>query len=225
MKAHEIVLEWVTDELRSGRLHVGDHLPSERALSQTLEVSRSAIREAFRVLEVLGTIRTSTGSGPSSGTIITATPEQGLSRSLNLQIATRQVEAYDMVQLRILLETWCAKNADPALGDWDAAEQVLDRMDDPSLDIPTFLRLDTEFHVICSGAASNPLVSIMMDALRLSISDQTQARAQAVEDWEDLAPKLRGEHRAIFAALKSGENEHAATLLEQHITGYYERTA
>lgn len=130
-----------------------------------------------------------------------------------------------MVQLRILLETWCATNADPALGDWDAAEQVLNRMDDPALDIPTFLRLDTEFHVICSSAANNPLVSIMMDALRLSISDQTQTRSHAVENWDDLGAQLRSEHRAILQALKNGENELAASQLEQHITGYYERTA
>ncbi len=79
MKAHEVVMTWVTDELSSGRLRIGDRLPGERALAETLGVSRASLREALRVLEALGAIRSSTGSGPNAGTIVTAAPEQALS--------------------------------------------------------------------------------------------------------------------------------------------------
>src|SRR5688500_17922536 len=54
MKAHETVMGWVTAELQSGRLSIGDHLPGERALAETLHVSRGSLREALRVLEALG---------------------------------------------------------------------------------------------------------------------------------------------------------------------------
>lgn len=224
MKAHGVVLQWVTDELASGRLHIGDHLPSERALSEQLGVARSGVREAFRVLEVLGAIRSSTGSGPSSGTIVTATPEQGLSMAIRLQLATRQVDAYDTVQLRILLESWCAQQADSARGNWAEALRILDRMDEPDLDAESFLQLDAEFHVVCSAAAENPLVSTLMEALRLTIAEQTLERAKSVEGWPMLATRLQEEHRAILASLKQGENERAAELLRAHISGYYEAT-
>lgn len=101
-------MEWVTEELRSGRLHIGDHLPGERALAEALQVSRSSLREALRVLEALGTIRTATGSGPRSGTIITASPEQALTLALNLQLATSQVEHHHVYEMRLLLESWAA---------------------------------------------------------------------------------------------------------------------
>jgi DNA-binding GntR family transcriptional regulator len=141
MKAHEVVMAWVTDELASGRLHVGDHLPSERTLAETLGISRSSVRETMRVLEALGTIHTSTGSGPRSGTILTAAPEQALTLALNLQLATRQVDHHHIFEMRLLLETWAAEHSDPALGDWESAERLLDLMDDDALAVEDFLAL------------------------------------------------------------------------------------
>lgn len=221
MKAHETVLQWVTEELASGRLHIGDHLPGERALAEVLGVSRGAIREALRVLEVLGSIQTATGSGPRSGTILTAAPGQGLSAALNLQLATRQVAQEDIVQVRLLLERWSAQHADPAVGEWEQAAQLLDRMDEPGLGIEAFLRLDAEFHAICSRAAGNPLISALMDALRLTIAAQTVTQAQRLDDWSATARRLQQEHRAILGALRAGRNADAAELLERHIVGYY----
>ena len=225
MKAHEAVMNWVTGELSSGRLRIGDHLPSERALAETLKVSRSSLREALKVLEALGTIQASTGSGPRSGTVVTAAPEQGLALALNLQLATSHVEHSHVYEVRLLLETWAARNSDPSRGDWDAAARLLELMDQPGTSVPEFLRLDAEFHVAISQAASNPLISTLMDALRTSIADHTLTRAQALPDWEATAARLRGEHRAIFDALRRGDGDKAADLVHQHIRGYYLETA
>jgi DNA-binding FadR family transcriptional regulator len=65
-RAWEIVLAHIEADLLEGRLGPGDRLPGERALAADLGVGRSSVREAIRVLEVLGLIRTATGSGPSA---------------------------------------------------------------------------------------------------------------------------------------------------------------
>lgn len=225
MKAHEAVMNWVTGELSSGRLRIGDHLPSERALAETLKVSRSSLREALKVLEALGTIQASTGSGPRSGTVVTAAPEQALALALNLQLATSHVEHSHVYEVRLLLETWAARNSDSSRGDWDAAARLLELMDQPGTSVPEFLRLDAEFHVTISQAASNPLISTLMDALRTSIADHTLTRAQALPDWESTAARLRSEHRAIFDALRRGDRDQAAELVHDHIRSYYLETA
>ncbi|RBP67153.1 GntR family transcriptional regulator [Brevibacterium sanguinis] len=224
MKAHEKVMDWVTEELRSGRLRIGDHLPGERALAEELQVSRGSIREALRVLEALGTIGTATGSGPRSGTIVTAAPEQALTLALNMQLATSHVEASHVYEMRQLLETWAAEHA-TAEAPWDDAERLLDLMDDPELPLEEFLPLDAEFHVTLSRAADNPLISTLMDALRTSIADHTLARARALPDWKRTAARLRSEHRAIYTALRDGEPGTAARLLHDHIEGYYLETS
>lgn len=229
MRAHETVMQWVTAELASGRLHIGDHLPGERALAETLGVSRNSLREALRVLEALGTLHTSTGSGPKSGTIVTAAPEQALSLALSLQLATRQVVPHDILEVRLLLESWAARNSDSERGEWSQTEHLLDLMDTESLEVDEFLRLDAEFHVLASRAANNPLISTMMDALRIAIFDHTLERARTLPDWDTTAARLRQEHRNILDALRHGRTDQAADLLEAHIRGYYvettERTA
>lgn len=225
MKAHETVMGWVTAELQSGRLAIGDHLPGERALAEALGVSRGSIREALRVLEALGTIRTSTGSGPTSGTIITAAPEQALALALDMQLATRHVEHEHIYDVRLLLETWSAEHADASAGDWAAAERLLAQMDDAALPVADFLRFDAELHVTLSRAAGNPLISTLMDALRTSIADHTLARAEALPDWATTAARLRAEHRGIVERMREGDRAGAAAALREHIRGYYLETA
>ncbi|MFP7366593.1 GntR family transcriptional regulator [Corynebacterium callunae] len=225
MKAHEIVMDWVTAELQSGQLSIGDHLPSERALAETLGVSRSSLREALRVLEALGTITTSTGSGPRSGTIINAAPSQALSLSLTLQLATSQVGHGDIYETRQLLEGWSVQHSNPAQVEWEKAEALLDAMDDPELPLEEFLRKDAEFHILLSKSASNRLISTLMDALRISIAEHTVTRAKALPNWPETAARLQQQHRAILAAYKAGERSTAAELIQRHIAGYYEETA
>lgn len=224
MRAHELVLRWVTDELRSGRLEVGDRLPGERALAETLGVSRSSLREALRVLETLGTLRTSTGSGPGAGTVVSAAPEQALGLALELQVATRQVKPSDVLQVRLLLETWSASNADPVRIDWSEVDGLLDRMDDPTLDVEVFLVLDAELHAKLSRVAGNPLVSILMDSLRTAIAEHTLVRAHDLADWNETVERLRAEHRQICEAARNGRGFEAAALLRAHISGYYLET-
>lgn len=218
-------MDWVTRELSSGRLRIGDHLPSERTLAETLQVSRSSLREALKVLEALGTIQAATGSGPRSGTVVTAAPEQALALALNLQLATSHVEHSHMYEVRLLLETWAAEHSDPGQGDWDSAERLLKLMDDAGISVADFLHLDAEFHVTISRAAGNPLISTLMDALRTSIADHTLARAQALPDWDTTAARLRAEHHEIFHALRRGDRLTAAELVRQHIGGYYTETS
>jgi DNA-binding FadR family transcriptional regulator len=225
MRSHDVVLRWFTEELTSGRLGVGDQLPSERALSAQLGLSRNTLREALRVLEVLGAIESSTGSGPRAGTFVTASHGVAISTVFRLQLATRQVTPEDVFRVRLALETQAASQSEPERGDWGAAAELLDRMDDPALPAAEFLRLDAEFHVLCSRSAGNTLLSVLMEALRIVISDHTLDRAARVSDWGAVVAGLQAEHRAILDALRAGHGAGAAELLERHIRGYYGLTA
>lgn len=60
--------------IREEQIKEGDKLPSERVLSERLQVGRSAVREALRSLELLGLIETKHGGG----TFLTASPQHKL---------------------------------------------------------------------------------------------------------------------------------------------------
>ncbi|WP_432937700.1 FadR/GntR family transcriptional regulator [Kribbella sp. CA-253562] len=111
MKNYELVLQQVEADLAAGRLRLGGRLPGERALAEQLGISRPSVREAVRVLEALGVVRTATGSGPEAGAVIVAEPSAPLTALLRLHLATSHLPMHDIVQTRVLLESWSAREA------------------------------------------------------------------------------------------------------------------
>ncbi|SFS16344.1 DNA-binding transcriptional regulator, FadR family [Microbacterium sp. cf046] len=221
-RAWRLVLEHIEGDLLEGRLTPGDRLPPERELAVRLGVGRSSVREALRVLEVLGLVRTGTGSGPTAGAIIIATPRGGMSALLRLQVAAHGFPLDDVVRTRVVLESAVvdAVAADAARST-TAAHDVLTAMDAEDLTPGEFLALDAQFHLALAEASGNVVIAAMMAGLRTSIESYVQAGAERIADWDATAGQLRSEHRAILAAVDSGESAAARTIIHDHITGYY----
>ncbi|WP_019181607.1 FadR/GntR family transcriptional regulator [Microbacterium yannicii] len=221
-RAWRVVLEKIETDLLDGTLQPGDRLPPERELASTLGVGRSSVREALRVLEVMGLIRTGTGSGPTSGAMIIATPNGGMSALLRLQVAAQGFPLDDVVATRLVLESAVveALAADPDR-DTDDARAVLDAMEATDLTPAEFLALDAQLHLALAEASGNVVIAATMAGLRTAIESYVQAGAERITDWDATASRLRHEHRAILDAVESGEIDRARTLVRSHITGYY----
>lgn len=225
MKNYELVLHRVEADLAAGRLRIGGRLPGERALAEQLGISRPSVREAVRVLEAMGVVRTATGSGPEAGAVIVAEPVSPLTAVLRLHLATNHLPMGDVVQTRLLLESWSAREAaarELEVGELKVAEELLDRMDEAGLSPEEFHLLDAEFHVALSGLAGNVLIAAVMTSLRSAIHGYVLAAVPNLPDWETTALGLRSEHRAILAAVRGGEPERAAELVTAHIRGFYQ---
>lgn len=221
-RAWRLVLEHVERDLLDGRLGPGDRLASERDLAADLGVGRSSVREALRVLEVMGLIRTATGSGPQSGAIVIATPTGGMSTLLRLQVAAQGFPLADVVQTRLLLEdAVAAALAGQETPDLSAAHRVLEAMEAEALSPAEFLALDAQLHLALAESSGNTVVAAIMAGLRTAIESYVQEGAAAIDDWGAMADVLRAEHRAIVGAIAAGDATTARTLVHAHITGYY----
>lgn len=225
-RAWQVVLEHVESRLLSGELAPGDRLPGERALSAELGVGRSSVREALRVLEVLGLIRTQTGSGPSAGAIIISTPGGGMSALMRLQVAARGFPVADIVRTRLILETSVVGDlADAAPHpDLSRAEVLLGAMDPPDLTPSEFLALDAAFHLALAEASGNQVITATMAGLRSGIEGYARAGVARIADWDATAARLRREHRAILEAITAADAAAARTRIHDHISGYYAET-
>jgi GntR family transcriptional repressor for pyruvate dehydrogenase complex len=223
VKNYELVLNRVEADLAAGRLRLGERLPGERSLAEQLGISRPSVREAVRVLEAMGIVRTSTGSGPESGAVIVAEPASPLTALLRLHLATNHLPMGDIVQTRVLLESWTAREAAHHAGGGDlvVAEELLDRMDDAGLTPEEFHLLDAEFHVALSALAGNVLIAAVMSSLRTAIHGYVLAAVPNLADWDATAVGLRAEHRSIVAAIRAGAGDEAAALITAHIEGFY----
>ncbi|MFK4730412.1 GntR family transcriptional regulator [Agromyces mediolanus] len=238
-RAWQHVLEHVESRLLAGELAPGDRLPGERALSAELGVGRSSVREALRVLEAMGLVRTATGSGPSAGAVIVATPDGGMRTLMRLQVAARGLPVADLVDTRLLLEGAVAErlaeasaagSGSPASSDaaeasaapsLAAAERLLDAMDDPSLAPEEFLALDAAFHLALAEAAGNQVTLATMAGLRSGIEGYVVAGMQRIADWPAMAERLRSEHRGVIRSITDGDAAAARRGIHDHIAGYY----
>jgi GntR family transcriptional repressor for pyruvate dehydrogenase complex len=222
VRTHQLVLAHVENELAAGRLTLGDRLPGERVLAEQLGISRPSVREAIRALEVLGVVRTATGSGPEAGAVIVADAAAGLGAALRLHVATTGLPVADVVQLRLLVEGWAVREAAvrPDDGVFAEAAGLLDRMDaEPDPD--RFLDLDGDFHASLVGLAGNVLVTAVMTSVRGAVRSYVGAGAARVPDWVATATRLRAEHRRILDAVRAGDPAAAEREVRAHIIGYY----
>ena len=224
-RAWQVVLEHVESRLLSGELAPGDRLPGERALSAELGVGRSSVREALRVLEVLGLIRTQAGSGPNAGAVIIATPGGGMSALMRLQVAASGFPVADIVRTRLILETSVAGDLAESSGvDLAAAQRLLDAMDSPDLAPSEFLALDAAFHLALAEASGNQVITATMAGLRSGIEAYALAGLANIADWGTTSTRLRHEHRSIVEAIGRADAATARTRVHDHISGYYAET-
>jgi GntR family transcriptional repressor for pyruvate dehydrogenase complex len=220
---YQLVVEAVEEQILTGALKVGDHLPPERELAALLGTSRPAVREGLRMLEAQGVLRT-VGAGPGSATVVTALPSEALTRLLRLHLALSSFRTTDVVEARVMLERrsaeLAAENASPA--ERDRMRAVLDRMGDPTLSMEEFNELDTDFHVSLADASDNQLVADMTRAIRGAVRDALLEAFRARDDWPTTAARLRAEHGAIYDAVVAGDPAAAADAVERHIRGFWQ---
>lgn len=224
MRTHQAVLGWIEAQLRSGELSVGQRLPAERALAEQFGLSRTSVREAIRVLEALGVARSGVGSGPDAGTVIIAEPSAALGSALRLHVASSHLPVVDMVQTRVMLESWACLHADPDSAALHEAAELLAEMTQLGTDqIESFLSLDVQFHYALTAAAGNAVVSAIMLSLREGIRGYISGATESRHGWQAIAENLQREHREILAALQAGRGAEAAILVAEHIENFYQQ--
>ena len=223
LRAHELILERIEEEIAAGRLGVGDRLPGERQLADMLRVSRASVREALRVLEALGVLTAKSGSGPGAGAILTARPAEGLGELIRLHIGLSNFSPAEVVEARAMVERSAAGFAALAAGETELARlrEVLEQIEDTSLTPAEFNAIDTEFHVRVGEASKNRLVGQFMQAMRDAVRRQAIEAIAGLGEWHEIAPGLRQDHVRIFEAIAAGDPAGATAAVDAHIRHAY----
>ncbi|MFR9787645.1 FadR/GntR family transcriptional regulator [Streptomyces sp. MB22_4] len=222
-RTHELVLESIEQRVVAGELKAGDRLPPERELAPVLGVSRSALREALRVLETIGVLVAQSGRGPDAGARIVRNPDDALGRLLRLHVALGSYSLQDVLEARVTLErhSFEAAAGNAPLEDIEEAERILHRMRAPGVEVEEFSDLDTRFHVLIARASGNQLISTLTAAVRESVRPMILRALEAAEDWPATADALNDEHAEMLRLLRAGEGVRAADVAEKHIRGFH----
>lgn len=220
LHAYEVVLKHIEAGILTGHHRPGDQLPPERELAAQLGVSRSAVREAMRVLQTQGLITSS--AGPGRGTRIAPARGDALARIFQLHLSLSEAGTADLTETRVALErssaALAAQQASPRA--LRRLRSLIDAMDEAK-DIEEFNILDTDFHVAIARAGDSELLADLTVAVRNAVREAIRSASVALPDWQAHRAQLLREHAAILTAIEAGDSGAAATLVEQHIRRAY----
>ncbi|HRL50680.1 MAG TPA: FCD domain-containing protein [Propioniciclava sp.] len=212
---YEVVLDYLTGEILQGHVAPGTRLPNERELASRLGASRSAVREAMKVLRAQGVIVTLPGA--AGGTRVASEPGDAFGHMLKLHVALDTISNRELTHTRMVLERASAEVAaeqpdETALAELDGL--VAQMIDTPAL---AFNDLDTAFHLTMARMGHNRLVRDLTVAIRETVTSLLLAAEHVAPDWDTLRDELTAEHRAIVEAIRAGDVDLAGRLSAEHI--------
>lgn len=208
------IVNQISDLIREGRLEPGDSLPPERELATTFGVSRVTVRDALRVLEVLGLVRIRVGS--AGGAFVTAPSPEVLGQSLSNILAVQSYAPEEVAEVRLVLELGIMDLVLERITDEDIAElrvlceHAAERLNAGEYDSA----LSIGFHSRLAACSRNAAISMLSVAFSGPLS---MAAVRAKEARDDAHRRTVEEHRAIVAALAAGDRDGAREHLIEHL--------
>lgn len=212
----------IADDLRrrivSGALAAGDRLPSEDALADRYEVSRSTIREALRVLTSQNLVVTT--RGVTGGTFV-AVPDPAqvadlLEMSVGLLAVAEQIDVDQLLFVRESLEVpavrLAAQRAAGGIVDLDLEPWLGEVVHDGD-DARARFAFNRSFHHRVLAAAGNPLLEILTRPV-FTVLEQRYLRDRAPDTFWD---RVHGDHEAIARAVVAGDVDTAADAMTAHL--------
>ena len=195
-------------------LKPGDLLPPEEELALQMSVSRTALREAKRILADRGLIEVRQGFG----TIVTEVGEDQLADQLRLYAATRfgGIDFEDFHRMRSLLETEIAGRAAEARNDEDLevlASIMAEMRSAGSADPVTFTHQDVAFHEKLGAMSGNPLLALLSMVIRDLLKTHISQVVTFITPEVDVLPF----HQAILDAVVAGDSDAASEAMTAHL--------
>jgi DNA-binding FadR family transcriptional regulator len=213
-----IVLATLADKIASGELAPGTTLPTELALCQAFGVSRTVIRESFKVLEEKGLVRVKQGQG----TTVEPPERWNLLDPLVLEAAIRHDETLrildDLIDVRVALEQLMARAAAERMTDaeLDGLGDALARLEGLLDSTDAYLVADGEFHDMIHIGSGNRLGRSIVRSIHQYARGSTRYHHGANTTRDDIVSSHRG-HAAIYARLRARDADGAATAMQDHI--------
>jgi DNA-binding FadR family transcriptional regulator len=213
-KTYAEIVDQISSHIENGELKPGERLPSERTLSDTLNIGRQSLREALSVLEAIGLIEVKHGIG-------TFVRDDALA---HLPVARREdVNAdnpFEFLEARRVIEpemaSLAAKRATEAeVGEMERA--LADLLSDKTGGKREY-ELDRRLHLAIARGAHNETLYRSMLAITEQMSTHLWRvmKERSIEEngWGEVFSR---EHEAVLSAIKTGDHKGAAQAMLTHL--------
>lgn len=211
-RAYQRLATQVIHLIDEGEFLPGDRLPSERALADRFEVSRTSVREAIIALEIQGAVEVRGGSG----IYVSATPPS------NKIYSVQQISGpgpFEILRARCLIESEIAAAAAESRKDSDldrifgALADMRKHMDDKAANQAA----DRRFHLHIAESTGNDVLLQMVKAMW----DQSQGPVWEKIEQHFHTPDLRiasqNDHQLIFNAIVARDAGASRESMKAHL--------
>ena len=205
----EQALNQLEQLLESGEWPVGEKIPSEPVLMDTLGISRNTLREAIRSLVHAGYLETRQGIGT------TVKSHSGLDRALRKRM--RAGDLVEVLELRLALEREAAEKAAVRRTDEQLEEmrRLLALWQEAAEEgkASSFVRHDSAFHQAVIRASGNSMFMEMYD----SIIDSVHQSIYNLIDLNDLNQEDIRMHTELLSAIEAQDPVKASECVKKYL--------
>ena len=210
-RVYEEVVDIMIERIRSGNLEVGEKLPAERIMAEEMGVSRASLREALRVMESIGYIRSTTGGGNYINKVTLA----HVLPPFTAILAQDKKMAADTIEVRRHLEVHIAE-----LAAKNATREQISRIYGTILAMQAEIEgggngieSDNRFHHEIAKASGNRAFAMIAELCYELLAESRKATL----DIPGQPAKTVEDHLSIFEAVRKGDGKSAAREMDRHL--------
>ena len=205
----------ISDMLYRENYRVGAKLPNEIELAKSLEVSRTTVRQAIKILTERNVLEVRRGSGTFVSSKLGMSDDPlGLS-----MICDKDKLVMDLLEVRLLIEpkmaALAAENA--TAGEISQLKDICRRMEEACRKGENYYETDMEFHTFIAGCSRNLVIHSLYPAICHTIILQENVTHDRLKE------RTLAAHRRICEAIAAHKGTAAADAMTTHLIQNQER--
>ena len=210
-RAFEVICEQIREQLASGTLKAGDKLPAERELAVEFQVSRSALREALRSLEVAGIIRNVKGA--KGGAFVQTAEPDWIVQAMQDYVHLGDISLGELTEARLALQDIivrlaCARATETDLAELEAIAERTKR----ETSVEARYACAVEYYAVLARATKNRIFGIFVDSLSAILHEFVRG-----PDYETLQQSLIESRFKLVRHLRARDEEAAVAEMRKHL--------
>jgi GntR family transcriptional repressor for pyruvate dehydrogenase complex len=205
-----LILDVFRERILSGQYAAGKRLPTIDELAVEFRVSRSSVREAMRVLDVIGLVEMRQGDG----TYIAAVDADFASVPLTWGLPISPKTQRDLIEMRLILEVAAAGLAASQRGSEQEAMDLAIRHLREARDPMVAAEADLDFHLALARSTGNAILPRALHGIR-SLLRPVFVEALRRDGVRERAAMY---HAAILEAIAIGDSDLAKKAMTEHLS-------
>ena len=223
VRSYERIVEQIEEAIVEGRLRGGDFLPSEREMMSQFSVSRSTVREAMRVLESNGLIRSRPGN--PNGAEVLGLSTVALRKMVDRLVIGRRIRLADLIHFRMLMESSANMLAARLRTEEDlvAMEAALEDMRAAMVaGHEAFSAAGVRFHGLVAQVSTNALIELLNGVVREVVVDLVASKIEASQGDTSMMELSFHHHADVLDAIRAKDAPRAGRIARENLFEYYD---